>query len=317
MRYVLLAFLLQAKPPSDADLKRAEAKVAAKEDDPAANLALGKLLAFGRGEWARAMPHLAKGDDAFFKALAEKEIAGGNALDLADSWWTGSTEIEAHLLTGATATAKVQAKREAARLRPFFVERALFWYAKAWPSLEENRRPKILDLARKASAPPQGRSEGGGQPAGWNELRTKESGSRIEGGYAHSGRFSIAIDCSVKAPRANYARLMGTMILIPPGTKEVTLSCWMRSEETEGNRDAIFVGFWTGAMDGLTQIGPEIPGNLPFWTRIERTAQIPERAARMAVFLVADSSKGTLWVDDVSLTAGGKEMLVGGSFDGR
>jgi hypothetical protein len=111
----MLALLATAQ--QDAKLleavKKAEAKLVESPDDPEANLFLGKYLAFGKGEWERAIPCLSKASDPFYKALADKEKAGSNALDVGDAWWTGSTEIEAHaLLTGATATMKVEAKKE-------------------------------------------------------------------------------------------------------------------------------------------------------------------------------------------------------------
>lgn len=52
-------------------VKKAELKLAEKPDDPEANLTLGKYLAFVKGDWEGAIPHLSMGSDAILKAAAE------------------------------------------------------------------------------------------------------------------------------------------------------------------------------------------------------------------------------------------------------
>ena len=79
-----------------ADAQEAIATLKDKPDDPDANVAVGKYLCFNKGNWAKGLPMLAKGNDAELKALAAKDIAGTASADeqakLGDAWWGVSTE---------------------------------------------------------------------------------------------------------------------------------------------------------------------------------------------------------------------------------
>ena len=76
------------------------AREALKKDpnDPAANLAVGRSLALSKGDWAAALPMLARGSDPALKGLAVRELAktGGanDQLQLADGWWDLSAKLE-------------------------------------------------------------------------------------------------------------------------------------------------------------------------------------------------------------------------------
>ncbi len=63
----------------------------ANPDDPAAHLAVGSAICFGRGDWKGGLPHLSRGSDPELAALAKREIdAPGQPVDqarLADGWW--------------------------------------------------------------------------------------------------------------------------------------------------------------------------------------------------------------------------------------
>ncbi len=75
--------------------KKAEADLLARlnvsPDNAEANLALGKLYCFVRGDWEKGIPMLALGSDATLKKLAQKELErpfdGENAMRLGDGWW--------------------------------------------------------------------------------------------------------------------------------------------------------------------------------------------------------------------------------------
>ena len=80
----------------DASRKSSAAAVAARKvlestpDDPAANEAVGRFLAFGRGRWDEGLPHLAKGGGALGELAAKAVAPGGGAAErqaLADAWW--------------------------------------------------------------------------------------------------------------------------------------------------------------------------------------------------------------------------------------
>jgi hypothetical protein len=67
------------------------AKLNAKPDDPAANLAVGKYVCFVKGEWENGLPMLAKGDDPALRTPAvfelSKPITPEEIAHLADTWW--------------------------------------------------------------------------------------------------------------------------------------------------------------------------------------------------------------------------------------
>ncbi len=69
----------------------AEAKLAESPDDPAANFDVGYFVGVVKGDFEKALPLLAKGSDAAFKALAVKELANpsdaAEQSKLADGWW--------------------------------------------------------------------------------------------------------------------------------------------------------------------------------------------------------------------------------------
>lgn len=63
-----------------------------KPDDTAANLAYGKFLAFGRRDWEKALPLLAKGGVAGIKSAADADLAKPSAApeqaSVGDAWYT-------------------------------------------------------------------------------------------------------------------------------------------------------------------------------------------------------------------------------------
>lgn len=304
--FILATLLLcQGKPP--ADVVRAEKVISEKPDDQVAHFTVGRYYA-AIGDWERAMPHLSSGSNDFFRAIASLDMAGADPFAIGEAWWAGAVDVEVNLLTGAASSAKVELKKSAVAIRPLMRERAAFWFSKSWSSSSELEKVRLLSYGRAASTPSAGAAKVSGSPSEW----TLRNGAVREGLYAKSGRSSIAVNCSSKEA-ANYARFQGEMIIIPVGAKEVSLSAWVRAEGTEP-RCSIQVGFWTSAMDGITQGGAEVQEG-PFWVKVGRVVQVPEKASKMSVFLVAESSRGKLWIDDVSLLVDGKELLKNGSFE--
>ena len=293
------AWLLLLCLPGPQDVKKLEERLAKEPDDPVANLAMGKLLAFEKGEWEKGISNLARGSDKPLAELAQKEIAGAEdvpaKISLADEWL------------------KVSSKHP--KNRQAIQDHATSWYAQAWKAMEEGpEKNKLLAKARKMSTPPMGPSVAKGNVNGWRDFSLKEAGSSLDGTYAHSGRFSASISSSVKSPRGNFPRIHTQEILIPVGAKVVVLSAWVRSEGTDPHRDGIQAGFFS-MEGGLGQGGPEFPADLPFWTKIEKAVQVIDGSSKVAVWVILDSQKGTLWVDDVDLRIDGKSIISNGSME--
>ena len=87
------------------DLKVAREVLRTTPDDGAANLLLGRYYALSKSDWPSALPHLAKGNDAKLRALAEKELAHpADALTLTalgDAWWDCSDPLPPRQKTAA------------------------------------------------------------------------------------------------------------------------------------------------------------------------------------------------------------------------
>ena len=67
-------------------------------DDPAANLAVGRYLCFGLGDWEQGFVHLAKGPDGSLKDLAAKSLKGPSdaaaLADLGDVWFAAAEKAK-------------------------------------------------------------------------------------------------------------------------------------------------------------------------------------------------------------------------------
>lgn len=83
----------------DADAAADEAlrRLAEAPDDPHAHGAVGHYLAFNKGDWPAALPHLAGGDDEALRALAGRELAASpdDSYALAGAWWDWAETQEA------------------------------------------------------------------------------------------------------------------------------------------------------------------------------------------------------------------------------
>jgi hypothetical protein len=90
-------------------------------DDPAANMVLGKYMAFGKHNWDRGLSLLAKGDNETLKALADAEkttpASAAQMAVLGDQWWDAAAT--GHFVD----------------IQRFMQARAAFWYRRALPEL--------------------------------------------------------------------------------------------------------------------------------------------------------------------------------------
>jgi hypothetical protein len=307
----LAALLQDVKDPqrikAPEAVKKAEATLKESPDNQDANLVLGKYLAFAKGEWEQAIPCLAKGSDPFYQALAEKERGGAKPLEIGDAWWTGSTEIEAHLLTGATSTMKVEAKREAARLRPFFTQRAVLFYGQAWPDLTGPDKDRIRGCMQRVfqSASPVLKSASA--PKEWAiDPAAKIGPTELA---IHSGRKSLMmVGGKVRST------VLGQTVVLKPNA-ECELSGWVLSDGTDGAEDELYApGYSTS---GKLVLHPKLAvvNDQPWWKRISAKFTTPADMAKMEVHFSLTSTKGVIYLDDVSLTVDGKEVLKNGSFE--
>lgn len=109
--------------------QRGELTLSLNPDDPEACLNLGRLLCFGRNEWDKGLPLLARSGQPALAEAAKKELAkpeGPAALAEAGDEWHDAAEKE-----------KVGAHRRR------YLSRARHWYDLAWPGLTGLARAKV------------------------------------------------------------------------------------------------------------------------------------------------------------------------------
>lgn len=301
------------EPKTPEAVKRAEARLAENPDDPEANLTLGKHLCFVREEWDRGLRHLAKGSDEFFKALAEKDVSRKDPLSIAEGWWKASVEVEAHLLTGAAATAKVKLKEEAKHLYPRMVGRAFHWYGEAWPRLADVDKARLRPRLRAALLSDRVPDVRGVRPPkGWTSCDEGQKAAGVTTKAARSGRSSWQVVCGHAAGEL-YISLRAD-VPAKPGAK-YAFTAWVLSDgNADGSKFSIQIH---GPGKMLAAHEPAIAPDTPVWKKLEAGFVGPEGAEKIQVLLAVVGKKGTIFVDDVSLKAGGEELLKNGGFEER
>jgi hypothetical protein len=111
-----------------AEADQAEKALADHPDDPQLNLVVGKYYCFGKRNWDRGLPLLAKGAQATLKTLAEAEKAdpasAAQMLALGDQWYDAAKAVPPDI-------------------RRFVQARAAYWYQRALPELSGLTKTKI------------------------------------------------------------------------------------------------------------------------------------------------------------------------------
>ena len=294
---LLLALLAQDKLP-DA-VKKAQAKLEKDENDPEANLTLGKFYAFDQDDWAKGLPHLAKGSDKLLAPVVEKDIAdpkdGAAMIALGDEWLA------------------LSAKRQPKRV---LQDRALHWFKSAWLVVDEKEKAKLRTLFMKLAMPPAGYEKpkkGEKQPSGWGIADI--TGSFPETGFARTGTRSVKVLSSVKAPNAGYAYADTSMVPVQPG-KTAIVTAWVYSDKTDQDASIQIRVFNRTAMPpALVVKACPILQDCPFWQKIVGEVEVPAEGVRIQVHFANKASAGALWVDDLSIVVDGKDAMKNGGLE--
>lgn len=308
MSFILVFMMLQQ--PIDVELLRAEKRLEKDSEDPKRNLELGMLLAMGRDRWNDAMPYLSKGSDGFLSTLADLEASGEDPMKIGYAWWNGSVSITKHFegtLTGSTSSIKIKAKRMAAPFIPLMRRRGEEWFARAWPSLQEEDREKLRREVLQVLQNRRGRVTR--LPAGWH---TMPGENRPTKGCGIDTTWSRSFPSSFKAVGGSHLRL--GEFKCEPG-KEIRISARVRSEGTSAEPCEIRVRYFSKS-GGITHAGPGIP-NTPFWVPVNHTFESPDQTHHIDVVVFVGSEAGAVWVDDLSVTVDGIEIVRDKDFDGR
>jgi hypothetical protein len=93
------------------------------------------------------------------------------------------------------------------------------------------------------------------------------------------------------------------------------LSCWVLTDGTDSAEDKLFATVTTSDSRVAVQPGVTVSADQPWYKRIEVKFTAPETAAKMTVGFGVMSTRGTIFLDDVSLKQDGRELLKNGSFE--
>jgi hypothetical protein len=245
----------------------------------------GKFLCFVKGDWELGLADLSKGKDEALKKLAEDDIAAGNPAALGDAWFA------------------------AMKKEPAAKDRALFWYAKVWPTLTGVSREKVRERAKTLQRV--GAAKRGPAPSGWT-FSPPPDVQWAETEFVHSGKYSIAIKSGISTPTG--AAGLGQVFTARPGTK-LKLSGWCMTDGTSG-KDQLLLVYHDLAGKHLGQDGPTVPDDFPFWVRIHQEVTVPPTTARIILNFQANGKQGMIWLDDVSvLDENGAELIKNGGFE--
>jgi hypothetical protein len=286
--FITAFFLSQVKP--DQDIVKLEKALSEKPDDVTTNLALGKYY-LAKDNPEKAIPFLLKGSDVALKAAAKAEgVNEGNAgliaLEAGDLW--------------------TQTMPKSGPLRQPCFDRANFWYAKAWPDLDvlykTNLRNRLVKFYMSTVS-----GRGGKAPVGWTTGETSLTSTRVR-----SGGSALKV-----TPRKGTKQLVSILQVKAPLPKGKTLefSGWSCSEDTDGNSDKIKLEITGAGGESLFVKEYHFGIDSPIWTKFAEMMDSPPGATNASLELLINSSKGAIYLDDISIKLDGKELLPKGSFE--
>ena len=280
----------EAKVP-DA-IKKAEAVLIQKPDDPDANTTVGKYL-LEKGDLEMALPFLAKGKDDVFRKLLEHEAkelkSGPELIGMGDEW---------------SALLKRYPKGRTALL-----DRAGMFWAKGWPLLDEFWRKTSRENLSRIYV---GQAGAGAakplSPGGWNAEKVALSGERV-----HSGAFAARLPMP-KGNEGNFHQPLKLELPIPAGTKSLEVSAWVLADGTDNVNDDMKPSVSGAGGKLLSATGTPIPMDLPVWTRVSQTVSC-EGALKLSLVFEFQSRKGCVFIDDVDIRVDGKSIFTNGGFE--
>lgn len=280
-----------------AKVKEAEGKIA-NGNDPEARLVIGRFYCFTKEDWATGLPHLAQSSDVNLKGASASELAAKTSNEqgaAAEEWIAASTKLP--------------------QQRAAIIDHALQLYRKVWDDAsagieKEKLRTRLRTLANVPLQP-----GSAGTPPGWNSSHVSALNRVfIEPNFSHSGRRCLRFDREKETDKG--LAIVDSVTYPAKPLKEYTLSLWVWSERNTSERAYVSVR-WINS-DGGMMAASEIPltVDVPIWTQLKKSWTCPENAAKVDLQIgVSFKGRCVVFVDDVSLTVEGKEVLQNGSFE--
>lgn len=299
MGALLLTLILQS--PTDAQLPRqvqlAMKRLEAEPGDPAASTVVGLyLLEVGNGSPLEA---LSKSQDPTLKKAAEEELSAEK--DGGAPYWSAAGE--------AWLTAFKKLKKS------YLSERAVLCFSKAWAKSDGPEREFLRSRLLTISSPPNDYAKptkgAQGSARGWWGF-DQEYGSFIDSRFVRSGRSSLKLLPTKGGGGNPDGWSSGECLNVQLGSsKSLTASAWVfcHGTDTDGMFDLYFRD---SAGKRLTTSSTGVPGDSPFWRRVEIKAEAPAGATCFSVRVNLKISKGAGWVDDVVVSDGSKILFTSG-----
>ena len=195
-----------------------------------------------------------------------------------------------------------------------FEDRAMVWYAKGWPDLDAVWKEKMRERFHKLANLPAGfdKPAKGSAVKGWS-VPDELWGSYLIQGFGHSGKACAQIVPAGKRNEVGYTGFHSTNVLVSEGkTYHVSFWCFTEKTDTDGS---LSVRFLDAAGKLVSQSGPFIPPDAPWWQKIEGDFKCPAGASRINLNFTMLSKAGVTFIDDVSVELEGKALLQNGGFE--
>lgn len=282
-------------------VKDAQKKLEKVPSDEMAHLVLAKFY-IENNEWEKARPHLITCGDKALKKAAEEESENQVGVDqlsqIGKAWMEAASKHK--------------------KLRRQIYDHIAICYSKTWPTLDETSKSKFREQGKRLSAPFVISPERKGPVSSWiPDWHPKDFPQRpfLDNQFAHSGSYSVCLPTVPDENTSNSFISFATDV-IPAFGGEVEASAWVRSEGTISGQDHIEVKFFNsiGRHFHSEHIGL-IPVDIPFWVKLSRKIQIPPDSVCIQLQSIVFSDKGTVWLDDLSMSIDGKSIVKNGDFE--
>jgi hypothetical protein len=293
MKLLAIALVL-ALLPQDPAIEKAKKTLEKSPEDPAANLTLAIHYA-DRGKWEVALQHFEKAKSADIRAAieAEKKIDGNQftSVEIGDAW------------------AKAMTKAGPARQACF--DRMNFHYAAAWEKLDAFGQTKLKERLVRLYTPTTP-AKGTELPKGWGgpvDLRAKAA---VLSTRVRSGAAALRLTPS----GVGLSSCLNVEVNLPKGAT-MEFAGWVSTDGTDTTRDGLGYTVFDKERKPVLTKGFMFKPDTFIWTRIGDEVAIPDGAFSVRVEVLLGSAKGFVWLDDLSIKVDGKEVLNGGSFEGK
>lgn len=289
------ARLLTAAKKDLAEVEEARGKLSGTPDDAKSNLTVGRWLAFEKGRVKEGLPYLAKGSDKRLSEAAKLDLEGFDALRIGEAWMKLSADPRLP--------------------RAVILRVACEWLKKAWdaedPLTRDRLRARLIALL---ASPKPGKAIADSGPPPWTIMG---GNSKV----AWDPTLSWSGDRSVKLMAANrsadakawtgfYQKLSVPVV----AGAEYRVSARVLTEKSGGG-NGVWLIFWGADGKPVREVSTMFTPDLPVWTLAELKLEAPPGADKVEVSFHHDAPGGSVWIDAVSLTCQGEEILPNGDLE--